>query len=520
MLRGTFALFNRALCVDFRLMRTHLFRFLFAILILFCLMMAHSSSRFIGAAGLSLFSNIIYLNFVFILMAGVSFFATAITEEKEEQTIGLLLMAGVNPISLLLGKSLPRLVSALILLSIQFPFTLLAITLGGVTFSQVLATYATLAAFLIGLANLGLVCSVVSARSRTASTLVLISLVLYFLGPVLLGWCVDGAVSARWIASNSLIARGTEAFVEKCYESSVLRQLSEILTSGFSESAWGFQFWTNLIAGLVFFLLASLFFSRFALTEVSTDPGRGLISKKRNRMFSPGRAWIQALAWKDFYFVNGGLGMAVIKFVCYGGALISLCTYINITSRSYSLREMGLTMFWTMLIVVMIEVSLISSRIFHVEVQWKTLVSTAMLPQSMAQIAYAKVFGSMLAIVPAFSYLLIGGLLGINEMRQDLGLVLAEPSFWLTCIEVLFFWHLTALLSTYIKWGALPLAFVLMWVGNMFFFFFMSMIAMSGGGGGPEVFEAIIILFTLFLSAGIVGSHILINERLVFLASQ
>ncbi|HBL47256.1 MAG TPA: hypothetical protein DDZ90_28105, partial [Planctomycetaceae bacterium] len=66
-------------------------------------------------------------------------------------------MAGVNPISLLLGKSLPRLVSALILLSIQFPFTLLAITLGGVTFTQVLATYATLGAFLIGLSNLGLV---------------------------------------------------------------------------------------------------------------------------------------------------------------------------------------------------------------------------------------------------------------------------------------------------------------------------------------------------------------------------
>ncbi|HBL47255.1 MAG TPA: hypothetical protein DDZ90_28100, partial [Planctomycetaceae bacterium] len=95
MLQGTFALFHRALCVDFRLTRTHLFRFLFAVLILFCLMIAHSSSRVMGAAGLYLFSQIIYLNFMFILMAGISFFATAITEEKEEQTIGLLLMAGV-----------------------------------------------------------------------------------------------------------------------------------------------------------------------------------------------------------------------------------------------------------------------------------------------------------------------------------------------------------------------------------------------------------------------------------------
>ncbi|WP_417389416.1 ABC transporter permease [Gimesia sp.] len=519
MLQGTFALFHRALCVDFRLTRTHLFRFLFAVLILFCLMIAHSSSRVMGAAGLYLFSQIIYLNFMFILMAGISFFATAITEEKEEQTIGLLLMAGVNPISLLLGKSLPRLVSALILLSIQFPFTLLAITLGGVTFTQVLATYATLGAFLIGLSNLGLVCSVLCSRSRTASTLVLISLFMYFLGPPLLGWCIDGAVSANWVGANSLIVGGTKSFIDLCYESSVLRQLSLILTSGFSESPWGFQFWTNLMAGVLFFLLASLCFNRFALTEVSTDPGRGLVSKKRNRIFSPGRAWMQALAWKDFYFVNGGLGMALIKHVCYGVALFLLCAYITYTSRSYSLQEMGLTVFWTMLIVVLIEISLISSRIFHVEVQWKTLVSTAMLPQSMAQIAYAKVFGSMLAVIPAFFYLIIGGLIGIEEMTQDLGMVLAEPGFWLTCIEVLFFWHLTALLSTFIKWGALPLAFVLMWVGNMVFFFSMSMVAM-GGGGGPDVFEAVIILFTLFLSASIVGSHFIINERLTYLASQ
>ncbi|MEQ9070619.1 MAG: ABC transporter permease, partial [Gimesia chilikensis] len=141
MFQGTFALFHRALAVDFRLMRTHLFRFLFAILILFCLFSAQMSSSMMGAAGLALFGQIVYLNFVFILIAGISFFATAITEEKEEETIGLLLMAGVNPVSLLLGKMLPRLIAALLLLSIQFPFTLLAITLGGVMFSQVLAAY-------------------------------------------------------------------------------------------------------------------------------------------------------------------------------------------------------------------------------------------------------------------------------------------------------------------------------------------------------------------------------------------
>ncbi|QDT42951.1 ABC-2 family transporter protein [Gimesia alba] len=522
MFQGTFALFNRALSVDFRLTRSHLFRFLFALLILFCLVSANLSSRVIGAAGLILFTQIIYLNFVFILMAGVSFFATAITEEKEEQTIGLLLMAGVNPISLLLGKSLPRLVTALLLLSVQFPFTLLAITLGGVTFSQVIAAYASLAVFLFCLSNLGLLCSVVCARSRAASTLVVISLAAFFWGVPLSKWAFDIMVQDRWVADGTFFVTSTNQVLDWLSQSSVLRQVHTILTSGFSESPWGIQFWSNLIVGILLFLLACLLFNRFALTEVSTSPARGMISKKKSWLFSPGRAWVNALMWKDFFFVNGGYGMSVIKFICYGAALLGLCSFIQYTSRSYSYQEIGLTIFWTMLIVLLIEISLISARVFHVEVQWKTLVSTAMLPQSMSSIAYSKVSGCLLGLVPAALYLFIGTLLSLNEMAYDIGLILSEPSFWTICVEVLFFWHLTALLSTYIKWGALPLAFVLMWVGNMFFYFCIALLSLGFGfrGGGAGFLEALNIIFTLAMSVGIIISHFLIRERLVYLASR
>ncbi|QDV51092.1 ABC transporter permease [Gimesia fumaroli] len=520
MFQGTFALFNRALSVDFRLTRSHLFRFLFAVMILFCLISSHLSSRVIGAAGLVLFTQIIYLNFVFILMAGVSFFATAITEEKEEQTIGLLLMAGVNPISLLLGKSLPRLVSALLLLSVQFPFTLLAITLGGVTFTQVVAAYLALAVFLFCLSNLGLLSSVVCARSRSASTLVVISLVAYFWGVPLSKWGLTGMVQANWIADGTLAVKTTNRVLDWLAQSSVLKQVTMILSSGFSESPWGMQFWSNLIVGLLLFLLACLLFTRFALTEISTSPGRGMITKKKSTLFSPGRAWINALMWKDFFFVNGGYGMSVIKFICYGIALVGLCSFIQYTSRSYSYQEIGLTVFWTMLIVLLIETSLISARVFHVEVQWNTLVSTAMLPQSMASIAYSKVYGCLLSLVPALIYLFIGSALGLREMVYDINLILSEPSFWMMCVEVLFFWHLTALLSTYIKWGALPLAFVLMWVGNMMFFFSISVLSLGVGGRTAGIMEGFSILFTLAMAVGIIISHFLIKERLVYLASR
>lgn len=520
MLQGTFALFHRALSVDFRLTHSHLFRFLFTVLILFCLISADLSSRVVGAAGLSLFQQIIYLNFVFILMAGVSFFATAITEEKEEQTIGLLLMAGVNPISLLLGKSLPRFVAAFLMLSVQFPFTLLAITLGGVTFAQVISAYVSLAAFLFCLSNLGLLCSVVCSRSRSASTLVVISLASYFLGVPLLGWALSVMVQQNWLLEDHIIVKSATQVLTWLGDSSVLFQVNSILTTGFSESPWSQQFWSSIGAGIFFFFLASLLFNRFALTEVSSSPGRGMIPQKKSRLFSPGRAWPNALMWKDYFFVSGGIGMSVIKFICYGVALTALCSFIQYTTRIYSYQEIGLTVFWTMLIVLLIEISLISARVFQVEVQWQTLVSTAMLPQSMSSTAYSKVTGCLLALAPAAIYLFIGFLLGASEMAYDIGLVLAEPGFWMMCVQVLFFWHLTAWLSTYVKWGALPLAFILMWVMNMVFFFMLSLFAFGVGGSGAGIFEAMSLLFTLGMVVCIIYSHLLIRDRLVYLASK
>lgn len=517
MFQGTFALFNRALCVDFRLTRTHLFRFLFAVMILFCLVSAHLSSQFLGAAGLALFAQIIYLNFIFILMAGISFFATAITEEKEEQTIGLLLMAGVNPIALLLGKSLPRLVSALLLLSVQFPFTLLAITLGGVTFSQVIAAYAALAVFLFCLSNLGLICSVVCTRSRAASTLVVLSLITYFLGPLLLTLLLDSLIHYRWIADGTMPVVYAERAIEWLGQTSVLNQTTVILTSGFNESPWGIQFWSNFCFGVFLFLFASLLFNRFALSEVSVSPGRGALSTKKNNCFSPGRTWENALMWKDFFFVNGGYGMTCIKFVGYGIALIALCSFIRYTSHRYTLEECGLTLFWSMLIVVLIEISLFSSRIYHVEIQWNTLTSTAMLPISMSQIAYSKLAGALLSLVPACAYLLLGCLFAFENIIENMGEILPEPGFWMMVVEVLFFWHLTAFLSTYIKWGALPLAFVLMLVGNMMLGIFISLMLMGSSSGDGE---GLSLIFTLAMSVGIVISHFLINERLSLLASR
>jgi len=47
-----------------------------------------------GAPGLRFFYGISYLNLAFLTLLGISFFSTSISEEKEEDTLGLMLMAG------------------------------------------------------------------------------------------------------------------------------------------------------------------------------------------------------------------------------------------------------------------------------------------------------------------------------------------------------------------------------------------------------------------------------------------
>ena len=136
MIAKTLALTLRAIREDAWLLRMHLFRLFLLLIIVWFLVLTQWDDMGVGAPGLDFFRSVTYLDFCFISLAGIGFFASAITEEKEEMTLGLLRMAGIGPMALLAGKLIPRLLGAVLLLSVQFPFTLLAITLGGVSLAK------------------------------------------------------------------------------------------------------------------------------------------------------------------------------------------------------------------------------------------------------------------------------------------------------------------------------------------------------------------------------------------------
>jgi len=322
MVHGALTLLMRSLRRDARLRRTHAFRIVCMLFLAGMLIVAHVMSVTVGAPGLRFFRSICYLNFALVTLAGFSFFSSVITEEKEEGTLGLLKLADLSTLSILLGKSTTRSFSALLVFAAQFPFALLAITLGGVTVHQVWAAYVALMAYMILVANVALLCSVISRRSGSASVLMLL-LSLFFLAAVPLMQQSKTVLDSSGYQSPDVLLPlwGAVGFFN---DASILTRLDEILTTGFRRSAFGVQFAGSLLTAALSFAVAWLVFDRF--TEyVDARPRRGLVLGTRSRRWMRiVRPWRCALIWKDFHFMAGGPVLVAAKLLIYPAVAFGL----------------------------------------------------------------------------------------------------------------------------------------------------------------------------------------------------
>lgn len=487
MLAPTFALMIRAFRQDSRSVRGHAARFVLVLLIWMCMSWAQSMSTIFGAPGLQFFTSICYLNFVFISVAGISFFATPITEEKEEDTIGLLKMAGMTRGALLFGKSTTRLLGGMILLLVQLPFTLLAITLGGVTLAQVLAAYIALLAYMIFIANLGLLCSVVCKRSGTASALTAIMLALFCVVPNIGSLLIiPGLQNMQSISSSGDLSKSLTTFFDNWHAIIIYNRIDTILTTGFAESPLSLQVGVSLVVATCCFGLAWLLFD-VCTRNVGTAEADPVWCLRRFR--SPfgtresTRVWKEALAWKDFYFIAGGHRMMILKFFGYLIILgvTSLVSWKSTGQRPWDdIEEQGQLIMAVALTLMVIECAALAARVFHTEHFQKTLPSLVLLPMTITKIAYWKITGCLLSLGPSAVFLCLGAL-----CAPDIALdAVAAPVFWYMLILFGLFLHLTALFSLTMKWGALPLAFLVTFFLNTCCPFFGFSLFMMGDGEG------------------------------------
>jgi ABC-type transport system involved in multi-copper enzyme maturation permease subunit len=507
-----FALFERALRLETRSWLICLTRAGLLLVILFVLLPIQSMANagWYGAPGLRFLEPMVWINLVCITLAGLSYFASAITEEKEEMTLGLLRMTDLNPVAILLGKSTSRLVGALLLLLVQVPFVLLAVTLGGVGMVQIAAAYSTLLAYMFFICNLALLLSVIFRNTATAGGVGLFILILFFFGCYWVAAMGNGLIASGYINPAKGVWPVVTSVIGYWRQATPSERIVSIFQTGFTGPVAGFQVFSNLVAGVLLFLIAWLVFDWCTREEKDTAPARRWLIGRKNRRsrIPPHLVGPGAITWKDFTFIGGGKIGLLLKFALLG-LLVGICNFICYeTDSPITWQFEGGTLIWSSILMTAIWLALEASRIFKDEVRWKTLSSLITLPISIQELAYRKVVGALTATLPLLGGAVVGMVMVPDKVADFINEIFRHSSSLGTLlvmfVQFLLFLHLTAFLSLVIKRGALPLAFAIHFVGGMFVLWFVAIFSMLLRFDGSSYFIAFgCVVLTAILHRGI-----------------
>ena len=521
------ALMTRSLREDVRLFRPHFVRFLFVVFIFAAMTVAHVTSSVFGAPGLQFFRSISLLNFAVITLAAVSYFATAVTEEKEEQTLGLLKMAGIGSFGLLLGKAVPRMLATAVVLAAQVPFTLLAVTLGGVTADQVAAVYVALLAYLTFCASLGLGCSLYCRTSAGASIIVGLVLLVLFAIPPVIELAVTSGVLPGAGALAATIDR-TESLRRTLIEASPWNRLQEILATSFAGNVWAFQAASHFAAAGILFALSCALFE--PLTREADARWRVALAKRipiRSRTSK--RASGSGFAWKEFHFGAGGLRGLVLRLLIYTAVAAAAGTFALRFGGALpgaigaTLGDAGAMIALVALGGAAIESATHAARVLRDEVRAGTLPTILLTPHTPGEIVRAKMRGDAAILAPAAVLLAVAACISPGEFGTLLRQLLATRPGWLMFAQFVLLLYLTAWLSLVVRWGALPLAIGLVYVlVPGIGYLLLTPIAASTGTYGSALVVWELVCFPLDVLAGAIILLLTpaIRRRLLALAGQ
>jgi len=463
------ALVNRSLSLDCRQRGTNFVR-AFAIMAMVVVILV---SQLVGMrlSGLIFASWLIWLNYVGITLAGLSWLASAISEEREQRTLSLLRLTDVNSASLILGKWLPRLVVVLMLLAIQFPMAVLSITLGGLTIHQLVTAFVGLVAYALLMTSIGVLWSCACESSRRASMMAGLTWLCLTSGPFMVKSFFPRAWYTRlphWLVA--WVFDPAYDVLDAVHSMSMFRKLFWVLAVGRSEVIFDAQTVGNTLVGFAALALAWFVLEYLTKYNLEATPPRPLrlsqlvprFLKRKRRPGQTGRCWRNALAWKEFHFVAGSWRAVVTKILVYPAMALGVVSFS--AGGGTSLSQMwsqigGGTLFGVGIAALIVETTTMSARLFGAEVRHGTLHELMLLPLTPRQIGYGKLCGWAPALVPA---LLMVGVSPVFDagMMGRLGNMLT-PAGLLPIVGFAFFLHVAVYLSLYLRVGAVLAAFVL-----------------------------------------------------------
>lgn len=419
-----------------------------------------------GAVGMEFFAPFAFYNALMIIVAATSYFASAITEEKEEQTLSLLRMTNLSALAILFGKSTSRIFTGLMLLVVQVPFALLAVTLGGVTWEQVVITYLLLCSFLFFSANLGLFASVIARNNVRAGLLTGLIGWLYLWPHIIVYWCSGIADFFGFRVADDLAALS-----ENLKFLSAVNTFFEAIGINWNLAQWHETSLAFCIFGLFFFLLAWAAFNRFATDTPASEPRKKQKVSTDAVHTRAGRASVDAIAWKDYHFIHGGTRVMIVKILLYAFFAI----WISAAASNNRFRG-GEIIIWTIfslsLQVALLETAIAASRVFRTEVRGQTLGDLYILPQNLTALIQAKRRAMMYSLGPIGFFLGLSLFLGIPSLLE--GISHSAEAFLfiiqfaiLIPLEFVFHYRLSAWFSLRLKWGGLPVALAVSFFGHL-----------------------------------------------------
>jgi ABC-type transport system involved in multi-copper enzyme maturation permease subunit len=412
-----------------------------------CVFSAQMRSNFghgigLAAPGLMLCQSVFFTNIVFIIALAAGFFATAITEEKESESLPLLLMTGVSPTSILIGKAASKLIFGVLLILCQLPFMMLAVTLGGVLLAHIFTAYVVLLCYMFMLCSLGLLCSTVCMRSSSAGFLTL------------------GLAISSMVFHDKLELFGVDFLFP-------FADIDSILSVNSKASILGTDSLFQLGAGLAFLLLARVLFNRFSRAWTPPLPFlKRLRSFKgsfgRRLMFFVGRPKRDAIFWKDFNFFYGGWRTAILLSSILAGCV---CFIVYISDSLEPLNAAMISVFVVGLAAFAIQ-SLYVAGSFWANEAWEgSLQQLVVLPSTFRSMTWSKLKAGALFCVPSIVFAIAGGAAllyidGLPPLRWD------DPSdvFSFSSLIVsqtlgfVMFLHLVAFISLLVKHGVIIVA--------------------------------------------------------------
>jgi len=409
-------------------------------------------------SGLGFLWTLAVVNFFFITLAGVMGFSSSITEEKEEDCLGLLIMTGISPLNLLASKMLARYTRGLFLLLSQMPFIILAVTLGGVSLQQVIAVYSVLISFMFMLCCLGTLISLLFTKTSRAASVTFLILLAYIIGVFAL---------REFHVINWSDLEYYFPFVA----------ISKIFTTGYTEYIMPWPFYGSLILGLIFFVLSVLLFDKFALRKPAEK-------KKKNKVnvLKKGRAWNNALFWKEFNFNLSGRKGWFFQIAIY----IFLAAVLAYYAQPYSGEEfIPAFLAFASLVFSTLILAICASSMFSSEFKEGTHTSLFTLPEELSSIFWSKIFGGLLYALPSLVLcaVLFLYLLGETHGGPDVEAVMVFLSFILAYVV------LSGYLGLLMRIGSFIAAAAILFIGWLT----IAWLGLSRMGGDEAAFTIIIV---------------------------